>query len=322
MQAGRGRDALMENRSNNVLVGGVVLALLLIGVAFLIWLAGFGGAHEAKYDILFKTSVDGLAKGSAVTFSGVPVGKVDDIDILPDQPELIRVRISIKPDTPVLQGTTATIAGVGFTGVSQINLDGAVKGAPPIDQPGPFGYPLIPPKQGGLGALLNNAPQLLDRLTTLTERLTDLLSPENQKSISGILAHLDTISGALADRSGDIEATLAQARVAIQQAGDAAQKFGVLARTTNQNIGPILANLNQAVASAKHSMANIDEAVNDAKPGLKALSTQTVPAANELIRNLGETAESLQQLSSKLDRGGAGGLIGGGKLPTYTPRKR
>ena len=312
----------MENRSNNMLVGAVTLVLLLILAGFIVWLAGSGGKHENKYDILFKTSVDGLAKGSAVTFSGVPVGNVDDIDILPDQPDLIRVRIKIKPDTPVLQGTTATIAGVGFTGVSQINLGGAVKGAPPIDQPGPFGYPLIPPKQGGLGAILNNAPQLLDRLTTLTERLTDLLNPANQKSIQDILQHVDTVSGALADRSGDIADTLASAKVAIAQAGDAAQKFGALAQTTNQNIGPILANLNSAVASAKHSMANVDQAVDDAKPGLKALSTQTVPAINELVRNLGETAESLSQLSSKLDRGGAGGLIGGGKLPTYVPRKR
>ena len=311
----------METRSNNVLVGGIVLVLLGIIVAFAIWMAGSNGADEKKYDILFKTSVDGLAKGSQVTFSGVPVGKVDDIVVMPDQPELIRVRISVKKDTPILQGTAATIAGVGFTGVSQINLDGAVTGAPPIDQPGPFGQPLIPPKTGGLGALLNNAPALLERLTTLTERLTDLLNPQNQRSISNILAHLDTISGALASRSNDIAATLADAHVAIQQAGEAAQKFGALADTTNQNIKPLLINLNDAVASAKHSMQNLDAAIDDAKPGIKALSTQTVPQINQLIRDLGDTAASLRALSGQFDKGGAGGLLGGPKLPDYKPRK-
>ncbi len=304
-----------------MLVGGVVLVLLSVTLGFIIWLAGFGGASEQRFDILFKTSVDGLAKGSAVTFSGVPVGKVSDIDLLPDQPELIRVRIEVKKATPVLQGTSATIAGVGFTGVSQINLDGAVQGAPPIDQPGPFGYPLIPPKTGGLGAILNNAPQLLDRISTLTERLSDLLNPANQRSIGNILAHIDKVSGAMADRSQDIAATLADAHVAIRQAGDAAQQFGALADTTNQHIGPILDNLNQAVASAKHSMANVDEAVNDAKPGLKALSTQTVPAINQLVRDLGQTAASLSALSGKLDQGGAGSLIGAPRLPDYQPRK-
>lgn len=311
----------METRSNNVLVGAIVMVLLGIIVAFAIWMAGSNGADEKKYDILFKTSVDGLAKGSQVTFSGVPVGKVEDIVVMPDQPELIRVRISVKKDTPVLQGTTATIAGVGFTGVSEINLDGAVTGAPAIDQPGPFGLPLIPPKAGGLGAILNNAPALLDRLTTLTERLTDLLNPQNQRSISNILAHIDKISGALANRSNDIAATLADAHVAVQQAGEAAQKFGELADTTNQNIKPLLTNLNDAVSSAKHSMANLDEAIDDAKPGLKAVSTQTVPAINQLVRDLGDTAASLRAISGKLDTGGAGGLIGGPKLPDYKPRK-
>lgn len=311
----------MENRSNHVLVGSVVLVLIAIALAFTIWLAGFGGTDDKKYDILFKTSVEGLAKGSAVTFSGVPVGKVDEIVVMPDQPELIRVRIAVKNDTPVLQGTTATIAGVGFTGVSEINLDGAITGAPAIDQPGPFGLPLIPPKAGGLGAILNNAPQLLDRLSALTERVTDLLNPKNQQSISNILAHLDTISGSLADRSGDIAATLADAHIAVRQAGDAAEKFGRLADTTNANVGPLLVNLNKAVASAEHTMANIDATVNDAKPGLRALSTQTVPAINQLVRDLGDTAASLSALSGKFDTGGAGGLIGGPKLPDYKPRK-
>jgi phospholipid/cholesterol/gamma-HCH transport system substrate-binding protein len=311
----------MENRSNHILVGGVVLALVAIALAFTVWLAGFGGADDKRYDILFKSSVDGLAKGSAVTFSGVPVGKVEEIAIMPDQPELIRVRISVKNDTPILQGTTATIAGVGFTGVSQINLDGAVQGAPPIDQPGPFGEPLIPPKAGGLGALLNNAPALLDRLTTLTERVTDLLNPQNQRSITGILAHIETISGALANRSEDIAATLAEARVAIRQAGNAAEQFGLLAQSTNRNIDPMLANLNRAIASAQHSMETLDAAVTDARPGLKALSTQTIPAANQLIRDLSDTAATLQAVSGRFENGGAGGLLGGQRLPDYKPRK-
>jgi len=162
---------------------------------------------------------------------------------------------------------------------------------------------------------------LLDRLTSLTERLSDLLNPQNQRSISNILAHLDTISGALANRSNDIAATLADARIAIQQAGDAAQKFGALADSTNQNIKPLLANLNDAVTSAKHSMKNLDEAIDDAKPGLKAVSTQTVPAINQLVRDLGDTASSLSAISGKLNQGGAGGLIGAPKLPDYKPRK-
>ena len=64
----------METRSNHVLVGTVVLILLAVLALFTVWIARLGGASTKEYDIFFKTSVDGLAKGSAVTFSGGSVG--------------------------------------------------------------------------------------------------------------------------------------------------------------------------------------------------------------------------------------------------------
>ena len=316
----------MENRSNNVLVGGVVLALLVVTVLFLVWIAGFSGKREQDYDIFFKTGVSGLTKGAAVTFSGVPVGTVEEIALMPQSPEFVRVRIAIKEGVPVLQGTTATIAGVGFTGVSQINLDGAIKGTPPIACPDtnvaaacPFGVPVIPTKPGALGELLNSAPQLLEKLSTLTERLGELLNDRNQRSIGNILANVDRLSGALADRGGDIGPMLADTRVAIRQAGEAATKIGNLADGVNANLGPSMGNLNKAIASAQHSMATLDAAITDARPGLKTFSSQTIPNANQLIRNLNDMSEALTEVANKLNRGGAGALVGGGKLPDYKP---
>ena len=62
----------MENRSNNFLVGSVVLLLMLALAGFAVWLANAGGRDRVEYDIFFKQSVEGLNKGSAVLFSGVP----------------------------------------------------------------------------------------------------------------------------------------------------------------------------------------------------------------------------------------------------------
>src|SRR5918997_2974455 len=131
----------MENRSNQILVGGVVMALIVAVLAFIIWMSQVSAEERNRYDIFFSQAVDGLAQGSAVTFSGVPVGAVESINLEPNNPQFVRVRIQIRADTPVLQGTTATIQGVGFTGVSQIQLDGAVRGAAPLTQPGPYGVP-------------------------------------------------------------------------------------------------------------------------------------------------------------------------------------
>jgi len=314
----------METRSNHVLVGGVVLALLVGLLVFIVWLAGFSVSSIQRYDIFFKTSVDGLAKGSPVNFSGVPVGKIEEIKLLPESPEFVRVRIAIDQDSPILQGTTATIAGIGFTGVSQVNLDGAVTGAPPIVEAGPYGVPVIPTKPGALGELLNSAPELLNRISSLTERLTELLNDKNQKSIAGILASTERLANDLANRGPEIAAAIVQLKATMQQAGLAAERVGQLAETTNgvmaSDVKPAMANLNKATSAAQHTLESLDAAVTDARPGIKAFSTQTVPQINQLARNLAEMSEALGAISGKLDRGGAGAVLGGSKLPDYKPR--
>lgn len=313
----------METRSNHVLVGSVVLILLLATAIFTIWLARVADTEQKVYDIFFKQSVEGLARGSAVSFSGVPAGTVEEIKIWKDDPDFIRVRIAVNEDVPVLIGTTASIQG-SFTGVSTLLLQGAKKGAPPITQIGPAGAPVIPTRAGGLGALLNSAPQLLERLSTLTERLTQLLNDRNQQSIGNILANVDRLSGSLADRGPEIAATLAETRLTLQQAGRAAEQIGALAGTTNQLLDeqgrPLVTELRQTVARARTSMDNLDAVLNDARPGVQAFSKQTLPEVGLLVRDLREMAEALSGVAERLNRGGAGGLIGSQKLPDYEPK--
>lgn len=321
----------METRSNHVLVGAVVLILLAVLALFAVWLSRWGTGDVREYDIFFKQSVDGLNPGSSVTFSGVPSGQVKDIEFWKLDPQFVRVRISVKPDVPILEGTTATIQG-SFTGPSNIQLDGAVKDAPPIVCPRenpksacPLGVPVIPTKPGGLGALLSSAPQLLERLSTLTERLTEMLGDKNQASIAGILENTNRLTRALADRGPEIAATLAETKVTIQKAGVAAEEIGKLANTANgvlsDDVKPVMKNLNEAIASAKKSMDTLDKTIGDARPGLQAFSKKTIPEVGQLIQDLREMANSLSSVAEKLDRGGAGGLIGPPALPDYKPKK-
>ena len=321
----------METRSNHVLVGAIVLILLAVLALFTVWIARLNGTSEKEYDIFFKQSVDGLNKGSIVSFSGVPLGQVKEIALWKRDPQFVRVRITVKDETPVLEGTTAGVQG-SFTGTSTIQLDGAKKGAPPIACPAqnaesacPYGVPVIPTKSIGFGALLSSAPQLLERLSTLTEKLTDMLSDRNQNSIAGILANTNRLTGALADRGPEIAATLAETRVAIQKAGTAAEQIGQLAGTTNtllaEDVRPAAANLNKAVASAQKSMDSLNAAIGDARPGLQAFSKQTIPEVGQLVRDLRVMSASLTSVAEKIDQGGAGALVGSPKLPDYKPKK-
>ena len=137
----------------------------------------------------------------------------------------------------------------------------------------------------------------------------------------GFSKNTNRLSDALADRGPEIAATLAQTRIAIQQAGDAAQSIGQLANTTNgvlaDDVQPAMANLNSAIASAKQSADTLNGAIQDARPGLKTFSNQTIPEANRLVRDLRVTATALSSIAQKVDQQGATSLIGSQKLPDY-----
>jgi phospholipid/cholesterol/gamma-HCH transport system substrate-binding protein len=316
----------METRSNYVLVGTVTLALLVGLLVFIVWLAGLSNKATKCFDIYFSQGVGGLNKGSSVNFQGVPVGQIEKISLLPDRPEFVWVRVQVDSETPVLQGTTAQIKGVGFTGVSEIALEGAIKGGQPLTQAGPQGCPVVPASSGGLGALLNSAPELIDRIQRLTERLTELLSDRNQNSISDILENVEKTTDVLAQRAPDLADAIGDARIAARQAGITAQRVGILADSTtrlvNEQGKPAAEDLRKAIAAVQHSAENLDAMVADARPGVQNFSKNTLPEVNRLVRDLRELSTSLKGFSERLEGEGVGGALGPEKLPDYKPGKK
>ncbi len=323
----------METKSNNILVGSVTLALLAALALFAVWLSRMGENQQKEYDIFFSQSVSGVAKGSGVLFSGVPIGEVKEIELWPKDPSFVRVRIAIKKDTPVLQGTTATILS-GFTGVSQVQLIGGPnKDADPITAKGPEGVPVIPTKPGALGELLNNAPLLLERLATLTERLTNLLDENNQESIAGILDNVEGITGNVnrltAEFGGQgaaFQQALLEAQVATAKAGKAADEIALLARDTNQMLNAngqaIVGELSTTLAQTNKTLKQAEVSLASIKPAVDGVTNETVPQANALISDLRETTRNLNQITDKINDRGVGSLVGGsGDLPDYKPKK-
>ena len=180
---------------------------------------------------------------------------------------------------------------------------------------------MIPTKPGAFGELLNSAPQLLQRLSTLTERLTELMNDKNQQSFAGILTNVEKLSGNLADRGPEIAATLAETRLAVQKAGIAAEEIGKLSAATtgliNDESKPLIGDLRKTLASANKTIDQLDKTLAEAQPGVRAFSQQTMPEVGLLIRDLREMSRSVRAVSEKLDQQGAGSLIGSPKLPDY-----
>ncbi|MXP47288.1 MCE family protein [Altererythrobacter luteolus] len=316
----------METRANHLWVGTITLLLLAALAAFIIWIAQLGQGAQKDYDILFQQSVDGLANGSQVSFAGVPAGQVTQIAIYENDPSFVRVRIRVKEEVPILMGTTATIQG-SFTGVSTILLDGARQGAPPITCETTScledGVPQIPPKAGGFGAILSNAPLLLERLATLTERMTELLSDKNQGEIAGILRNTNRMTDELADTAPQIKSTMAELENTLKEAGEALDSFEKVTDSTDQLLnseGASLAKqLRETLGTANTAAKSLSDTLEDARPAARQLSTETLPAAEATLEDLRATSKALRSVTERLENEGAGSLLGSKPLPEYEP---
>ena len=310
----------METRSNNVWVGVVTLALLVGLAALVIWITRLNHPEQNRYDIYFKQSVDGVTRGSAVSYSGVPVGQVAEIALWEKDPAFVRVRITVNKKVPILIGTAASLQG-SFTGVTTIQLSGAIKGAPPITTPGPNGVPQIPTKSSGLGELLSSAPVLLDKLTDLSNRLSDVLSDKNQKTLASILANTDRLTGSLASAAPELKATLDELQGTIRQANYTLASFEKLSDSANDALNDkdkgLVRQLHDTLKTANAAATSLQGLADDARPGVRQLSDRTLPAAESALRDLKETTKALRDLTDQMKDRGVGTLIGGPNLPDY-----
>jgi phospholipid/cholesterol/gamma-HCH transport system substrate-binding protein len=315
----------METRANHLWVGAVTLVLLAGLAAFIIWIARLGEGKQDEFDIFYGQSVSGLATGSQVSFAGVPVGQVTEIALAKNDPAFVRVRIKVKDDVPMLVGTQATIEA-SFTGVSTILLDGARKDAPAITcetTACPEGRPVIPPGRGGFGAIVANAPLLLERLATLTEQLNTILGPENQEEISGILRNTNRLTSGLADATPALVANLEEFQTTLTEFNQALDAVEQLTLTTDALVkkegSPLAEELRGTLKSANDALASLAATLEDTRPAARQLRTSTLPNAEATLEDLRATSRALRAVTEKLESEGAGALVGGKSLPDYKP---
>lgn len=315
----------METRANHIWVGVVTLLLLAGAAVFFVWLARLGERNNKEYDIFYEQSVGGVATGSVVTYSGVPVGQVTDISIWERDPEFVKVRIAVNGDTPILVGTTASISA-SFTGVANISLAGGRSNQPSITcdtTDCPEGVPVIPPSDSAVGEILASAPLLLERLATLTDRLTRVLDDDNQNSIAGILRNTDVISAELAQSSPEVQRTLQELQLTLAQSTETLAAFESTLETTDallESEGPALAtDLRQTLASARQAADSLQGSLANVEPLTRQLNENTLPAATATLRDLRQTSQNLRMMTERLETEGAGSLLSSPELPEYEP---
>ncbi len=296
----------MNNK--NFAVGLFVTLALAAFVSATIWLIGKQGSEPTiNYSMFFIKDVGGLMLGGPVFYLGVEVGTVTAMTIIPGNPMRVRVDTRVLQSAPIDQGTYASLALQGITGVAVIRLNADAGIHEPLQIETEQKFLVIAVRDTGFSALLAKAPNIVDKLDFVLEQINQLLGPENREFVSLLLADLAKISSALASQ----EETISQIPHALQQTIEELHAALVQIRAMLENLEPglstTLANLDQATGNLADMTERLDTwtAVNDAEmnafmedglgqvPALVADARATLREVEKLIKDLREDPSML-----------------------------
>jgi phospholipid/cholesterol/gamma-HCH transport system substrate-binding protein len=265
----------METKANYVAVGAFVLACAVGLVITILWLAGVQYSQEyAYYQANFKGPVTGLGKGTLTRYNGIEVGRITELTFDPTDPSRVIVTVQVQPNLNIREDSIASIDSQGFTGGAFVEISGGSAKSPLLVAREGQRYPVLRTKQSTFAQLQQSAPEVVAKLNVAASRLNDLLSDDNRRAIAHVLANLDETTQAVARRSADIDATIANANKAMANLSDASnslrptlshvdltiQKYGKVADDTDAFInGDGLAQLSDLIGEMRRLVANLTQ---------------------------------------------------------------
>ncbi len=247
-------------------------AMLFFGVNYLKGEDVF--SPRKKYFVVFN-SVDGLAASNAVYVSGINVGKVESLALMPDRNNQVLVTLDVNRDIQVGDSTVALLASSGLLGNKMVVL--TLKHNAKLFESGDTiaGY-----KEKAMADMISEkALPIIDNLDSTILKLNKILGDRMGKSINGIMTNAEMASM-------DLRLTMAHSK--------------------NNFIG-IVANLNALSASLKETERSV-------KPLLVKMNT-FADSLNDLelkkvVDNATATMKNLSDISSKIDKGqGSMGML-------------
>lgn len=153
----------MEKDGHYFLVGVFVFTAFFALVGFSIWLQSPRDVAEYdRYTVYFTGSLSGLEQGSDVLYRGVKAGKVENLRLSPDNPEIIKADIAIHKAIPVRAETRVLLNSRGITGMFYLELATARGDKTPVRKIKGEKYPVLDGKGSPVTELLENMAEFSD----------------------------------------------------------------------------------------------------------------------------------------------------------------
>ncbi|MHA6908035.1 MlaD family protein [Ralstonia pseudosolanacearum] len=112
----------MENRAHAFLAGLFTIGLAIFIALAVVWF-NRDQTVRVPYEVVTRSTVNGLSPQAAVKYRGLDVGKVDSIRFDDKVPGQIIVRVLVDKDAPITTTTYGRLAYQGVTGLAYVQFD-------------------------------------------------------------------------------------------------------------------------------------------------------------------------------------------------------
>ncbi len=308
----------METKANYVLIGAFTIITAVLLLLFALWAANYSSEKNwQQYQVIFTEPVTGLTEGSAVQYNGIAVGTVETLNLAPKDPRQVVALLKLRSDAPVKVDTRAKLSITGLTGVPFIQLTGGSPNAPALATGDRDEIPVI---RAEASALQNIA----DTANRLVSRMDEVLSEENVKRIADTLAHLESMTGAIADQREDLRALLINAR-------ESSEQLSKTLVTTNRAVEDVdrelVDKLPGLISKLDTTLTKLDAAAGGANTILSENRTAIHSFANDGLSQLGPTltelrglVRDLRRVTDRLDGGPARYILGRDAPKEFQPK--
>lgn len=287
----------MERNANYALVGIASILLFVGAIVFGVWLARFAVNRDYDvYDILFFGPVRGLSEGGEVHFNGIKVGEVTKLELDRRDPNRVIARVRLTADVPIREDSSATLEPQGITGVNYVQITAGTSAKRMLKDTVPAGeIPVIRSQNSALSDLLQGGGTVLTRTIEALDRVNNVLSDENVKTLSAALNDVQAITAEARER----KAIIADAQKALQNIDAAAMEIGELSRSTR---GLVETDGKRTLAELAEAAEELKAATKDARSMISRLEGPTTDFATTGLPQLTRAVTTLQSAAESLDR--------------------
>ena len=286
----------METRAHYVAVGAFVLLMITVAFVAVLWLARAQLTTQyATYDIYFTGPVSGLREGAVVEYNGVPAGRVKEIRIDPSNVEQIRVTVEIETNIVIKQNARANLETNILSGVSYVQVAGGTQEAPVLTAEAGTRYPVIRSRRSRLASVTARLPQIMAKLDETADRVNELLGDDNRRAVGETLANLRTLS---ADLAADAKPALLAATSLLRNLDQSYSEPGGL----REGLTGGIADFDKLAKSLNENSHQLQQALQDARPGVRTFSQRTLTDVGELVAEARQLISGVSRLVAGIDR--------------------